>query len=266
MVHIGSLKPTDRSLMERKNYIYLAELSLYIARRVGISPRESKLAVVALCELIVISLLRRQCVQLPNLGSLELREGRVRKTIRFCPTQKLLGWTGKTARAFTPRTVKLVDRLSLIGGLAEQKLIQECKREIAEERLKHIPGTFTKSQSYVRLSFLLYLQQDFPYQLSWVNPISQQEHSSTKIRTIIKTLYSRVCSEDFQSLVLLWLGVRDRKEAMRARRLSIYEIRKQWERAIDTLLLLLEFEEISVTLARDLQIIPKIMGSSVGEF
>ena len=252
--------------MERKNYIYLAELSQHIARRVGISPREAKLSVVALCELIVISLLRRQCVQLPNLGSLELREGRVRKTIRFMPTQQLLTWTGKTSRAFTPRSVKLVDRLSLIGGLAEQKLLQECKRELAEVRLKHVPGTFTKSQTLVRLSFLLYLQQDFPYRMSWFNPISQKEYSCDEIRVVLKTLYSKVCPAEYQSLVLLWVGVKDRKTAMKARGCTIYEIRRQWERAVDSILLLLEFEDISVTLARDLQIVPKIHGSSVGDF
>lgn len=242
---------------KQKADIYYNDIAEYIAQRVGLTPQQATQVVFALSEFIVISLIKRLKIVLPHIGTIRVQDNRSRTTIKFAPTDKLFNWLKQSFIGYKPESIELLPALSRVGINNKEKIIKKEKEKIEEQELDNLPDLYLEDVSLVRLGFLVYLQQQFPYSLAWVNPISKKEHSAQEVRDVLALVYSEVCPEDFASLYLLWVGCNKRRE------LAVFEgytpelLKRSWGRAVDAILVILEFREISPTLVKDLLTRPR---------
>lgn len=242
---------------KHKADIYYDNIAEYIAQRVGLTPQQATQVVFALSEFIVICLIKRLKVVLPHIGTFRVQDNKVRTTLKFATTDKLYEWLKKSFINYEPESIELIPALTSIGINNKNKLIKKEERKRKEQELDSLPDLYLEDVSLVRLSFLVYLQQQFPYFLPWVNPISRKEHSAREVRDVLALVYSEVCPEDFACLYLLWIGCNKRRE------LAVFEgytpelLKRSWGRAVDAILVILEFREISPSLVEELLTRPR---------
>ena len=242
---------------KHKADIYYNDIAEYIAQRVGLTPQQATQVVFALSEFIVICLIKRLKIVLPHIGTFKVQDNKVRTTLKFAPTDKLYEWLKKSFIGYKPESIELIPALTSIGINNKNKLIKKEERKKEEQELDNLPEIYLQEVDLVRLSFLVYLQQQFPYFLPWVNPISKKESSANEVKTVLEKIYTQVCPEDFACLYLLLVGCNKRRE------LAVFEgytpelLKRSWGRAVDAILVILEFREISPNLVKELLTRPR---------
>jgi nucleoid DNA-binding protein len=237
---------------KQKADLYTVDIVEYITQRVGITPQQAKRVVFALSEFLVVSLIRRLSIVLPFIGTLSVQENKVRNTIKFAPTDQMCAWIKNSKVGYKPESIELVPNLVAAAGEQDFYLQRLEKSLLEQQRLDQLPDLYLKDISLVQLSFLVYLQQEFPYGLSWVNPISKREHQAARVKEVLELTYSKVCPEDFTCLYLLWVGCNKRRELAILEGYTPESLKRSWGRAVDSALLLLEFSEITPKLVIEL--------------
>ena len=237
-----------QKMPKHKADLYTIDIVEYITQRVGITPQQAKRVIFALSEFLVISLIRRLRIVLPFIGTLSVQENKTRNTIKFAPTDQMYAWIKNSNVGYKPEGIELVPELVAAVGEQDFYLQRQEKRLLEQQRLDQLPELYIKDISLVQLHFLVYLQQEFPYSSSWVNPISKREHQAARVREVLELAYSRVCPENFTCLYLLWVGCNKRRELAVLEGYTPELLRRSWGRAVDSILLLLEFPEITPNL------------------
>jgi nucleoid DNA-binding protein len=233
---------------KHKADLYTIDIVEYITQRVGLTPQQAKRVIFALSEFLVISLIRRLKVVLPFIGNLSVQENKSRNTIKFAPTDQMYAWIKNSKIGYKPEGLELVPELVAAVGEQDFYLQRLEKRLEEQQRLDQLPELYLKDISLVQLDFLVYLQQEFPYNKLWVNPISKREHPANKVKEVLELTYSKICPEEFTCLYLLWVGCNKRRELAVLKGYTPELLRRSWGRAVDSILLLLEFPEITPNL------------------
>lgn len=95
----------------------------------------------------------------------------------------------------------------------------------------------------VRKSFLNYLKNEFPYECDWVHPTSHKLWKCSQIKEALSRI-KRLNPENYKVLWALWM-TRETTEFLAQRFCySTTVIKKKWERAISTVMVLLIYPEL----------------------
>lgn len=237
-----------QKMPKHKADLYTIDIVEYITQRVGLTPQQAKRVIFALSEFLVISLIKRLKIVLPFIGTLSVQENKIRNTVKFAPTDQMNAWIKNSKVGYIPEGIELVPEL--VAAVSEQEFYLQRleKRLLEQQRLDQLPELYLKDISLVQLEFLVYLQQEFPYNRPWVNPISKKEHQAAKVREVLELTYYKICPGDFTCLYLLWVGCNRRRELAVLEGYTPELLHRSWGRAVDSILLLLEFPEITPNL------------------
>ncbi|MFB6283755.1 MAG: hypothetical protein ABEK59_07460 [Halobacteria archaeon] len=94
------------------------------------------------------------------------------------------------------------------------------------------------SPSTVRNSLLNYLKHEFPYDLDWVHPVSRKRYAAEDIATHLKR-FKGFNPEGYKAMWILFTTSATRAFIASRMMVSTSTLRRIWDNAIDTLLLLL---------------------------
>lgn len=227
----------------------------YISKRTGFTREEIIKVLVLYQEYIIVRLLKHGKVIIPNVLTLYTRLRLGEYSIVPCITERLKEWYRK----------KVKGEILLIESEEEKKELIYNKeksikyRELASKYISNIRNAGFEREvwsNYSRgdisfLSFLRYLQQDFPYRRDWYDECSNESIKHIYIKKILE-LYKKKYPKHFLYLEYLWLGVGRRKSLMLKNKILAGELLLNWEIIVDIVVLIIRFPEFCPEFIREL--------------
>lgn len=250
-----------------KSDIDLNSISRYIASRIGIPAWQARRMLFALAEYIILNLIDMKVIKIPYLGtfyidaSKRINTGKRNTTkhgLKFKAAVDLKKWfigttyTKEEVSKLKEIGINLVPPLTIACIEDSQKLLEIKKTLEKEQELDGLEEELYKEEDLIYLSLLVYLQQQFPYQnKGWKNPVSGEEYSYLEIKRVVER-YAKFCPEEFRRFLLIWVGCARRKQQGQYFGYTGESLKREWKRTIDTLLLLLNFNQTNPTVAHEL--------------
>lgn len=133
-----------------------------------------------------------------------------------------------------------------LDKLLLEKLFLDLKKQLEYDPEHEMKKDKTLNTIHlVRNSLLYYLINDFPYGKDWVHPITYESYKCSCIKTALLIL-KELNPERYKILWALWATRKTVSSLSNRFYCSVQTIKRQWERAIDSLILLLFFPELNV--------------------
>jgi hypothetical protein len=146
--------------------------------------------------------------------------------------------------------------LNQLRGSKNNRVMAEMKEQYLNESPLEPdsltpPKNLTYASKHLRLVFLKYLQQQFPYGEDFVFDELEINVPHSQVYTAIK-VYKTVSSRDnnYQSLALLWVSFEsrqalyDKRSSSFAARRRFNELTRQWNAAADAILFMLLYPDL----------------------
>lgn len=99
------------------------------------------------------------------------------------------------------------------------------------------------SPNVVRNSLLTYIKEDFPYQKNWKHPVTDDEFTSSFIHEKLLQLKT-LNPQAYKALWILFTTSANRNFVACRLLISTSTLRRIWDRGLDTLLLMLVFDDL----------------------
>lgn len=227
----------------------------YISKRTGFTREEIIKVLVLYQEYLVVRLLKHGKVIIPNVLTLYTRLRLGEYSIVPSVAEKLKEWYKKKIRG----EILLIESEEEKKELVYNKEKSIKYRELASRYISNIRNAGFEREvwsNYNRgdisfLSFLRYLQQDFPYRRDWYDECSNESIKHTYIKKILE-LYKKKYPKHFLYLEYLWLGVGRRKSLMLKNKILAGELLLNWEIIVDIIVLIIRFPEFCPEFIREL--------------
>lgn len=227
-------------------------ISEYISSRVGISMPQATRVVKALSEFITINLSNGFAVNIQRVGVLSLVFKNKIFRAAFNASTDLLEFN-KEYRKTAPHPYLRKHNLDIVPSptkrlrSAEDYLQRQATyTQDKVHRLSHVKKIFLKDTNYLRLNFLRYLQQQFPYGHSWTHPTTGNVYEAEAVYKKIAA-YKELDPDGFKLLWLVWVGNGTRIKT-RQNGLASSNIKSSWHDTVDSLMLLILFSDLEPTL------------------
>lgn len=250
-----------------KSDIDLNSISRYIAERIGVPAWQARRMLFAFAEYIILNLIDMKVVKIAYLGTFYIDKSKrvqsgiknsTRHGLKFKAAVDLKKWfignsySEEEVKKLKQIGINLVPPLTVAGIENNQKLI-EIKRTLEKElELDGLDEDLYKEEDLIYLSLLVYLQQQFPYKnKGWKNPVSGEEYSYLELKRVIER-YARFCPQEFRRFLLIWVGCARRKQQAQYFGYTADILKREWRRTIDTLLLMLYFNDTNPSVANEL--------------
>lgn len=95
----------------------------------------------------------------------------------------------------------------------------------------------------VRNSLLTYIKEDFPYKKNWKHPVTNEEYTSATIHNKLLQLKT-LNPQAYRALWVLFTTSANRSFVACRLLISTSTLRRIWDRGLDTLLLMLVFDDL----------------------
>lgn len=243
-----------------KSDIDLNNISSYIGNRIGVPAWQARRMLFAFAEYLILNLIDMKVIKIPYLGTFyiditkRIRTGiksSTRHGLKFKAAADLKKWfigtnyTKEEAKKLQEIGINLVPPLTF-ACIENSQRLTEIKRILEiEQELDGLSEELYKEEDLIYLSLLVYLQQQFPYQnKGWKNPVSGEEYTYLEIKRVIEK-YAKFCPQEFRRFLLLWVGCARRKQQGQYFGYTGETLKREWRRTIDTLLLMLYFNDVN---------------------
>jgi len=114
---------------------------------------------------------------------------------------------------------------------------------LAKKSLSLKRNNKTNSPNKIRTSFISYLMTEFPHQQSWTHPTTLQEFSHSSILSILSR-YKQTNPERYKALYVLFTTQKTRAFVAERLFISSSTVRRHWDKAIDTVMVMLLYPEL----------------------
>jgi nucleoid DNA-binding protein len=213
-------------------------LPAYLEERLGINTELAKRIVWALREYILLTLSDTGHLTLRGLGTFSLSLNDKRRRIKFTASDELYKYLDDVSRTTGKKLIT-----SDVQNRVQNAILRKFNKLKKELPIKNAPLSNTQS-NVVRLSFLKYLQQEFPYNQNWEHPISKTVYSYSEVMKAV-TIYQRLCSDNlYVVLWALWVSISARMKIAKYFNLSPGALKLRWERGVDSILFIITHPEL----------------------
>jgi hypothetical protein len=250
-----------------KSDLDLNSISRYVSSRIGVPAGQARRMLFAFAEYIILNLIDMKVIKIPYLGTFYIDASKRVKTsiknstrhgLKFKAAVDLKKWfigtnyTKEEAEKLREVGINLVPPLSVACVEDTQKMLEIKSILEREQELDGLSEEIYKEEDLIFLSLLVYLQQEFPYATrGWKNPVTKQEYTYLEIKRVVEK-YAKFCPEQFRKFLLLWVGCARRKQQGQYFGYTGEELRREWKRTVDTMLLMLYFNDSNPTVAHEL--------------
>jgi nucleoid DNA-binding protein len=214
----------------------LGSLSEYLEERLNLPRSVTGSIVIALREYIVLTLANTRRLTIRGLGSFNLEVGK-RRRVKFLPSPEVYEYLDEVAKSTGKPTTNSHIKNRVYKILADKKT-QPTVEEV------DISAVATHEINRIRLSFLKYLQQEFPYGGDWRNPVTWDKFSNQEVMNAVKVYRSLASEREYLTLWSVWASLGNRVEIANQLRLNGYSLRAKWERAIDTIIFIMKHKDL----------------------
>lgn len=262
--------------MEDKNIASQEELIKFLAYKLDISEALVKRFVQELINFIVLSLLKGcPLVNIQRFGTFKLQDNKpqfstnfenldktdkpildeIDKTIVFQANPILTGILEyyhnslKQEEALKTESIKdIIERLNYFKNRSKTEV--ENKNEV--EEYQGVGSKInTNKPDTIRTSFINYLRHEYPYKESWTHPITKTVYPFKLIQASLEA-YKELNRESYRALWALWTSQQSRAFIAEHFNYSSSSLKRKWNKAIDTVLLIMYFPGVHPTVPLNL--------------
>ena len=244
-------KPTSQDLSTDANTpeVYKRDLIQYIQHTTGLSENKSKAIIKKTFEWILLKLATKNKVCIKDFGifyttyvkNTQSKAPNSNKIININEVLRIIFKPEKLAKSLVKTNLnKSEDSTCTIDEnfkLLQENLEYDPNHLFLEDRNKH-------EVHIVRSSMLTYLKEQFPYGKDWIHPITYERYSCNSIKTAL-LLLQEMNPEKYRILWALWTTRKDSIYLANKFYCSVQTIKRQWERAVDLLVLFLFFPDLN---------------------
>lgn len=239
--------------------VHKTDLIHYIQHTVGLSENKSKIIIKKVFEWITLNLALNHKVSIKEFGIFYNTYVK-RKNCNHPTTQEEITISETARVVFKPEKslkTKVQPALTQLNKdhtyTSPNPKVDKLFNEI-REGLKYDPTNVIKQERHkyavhdVRSSLLTYLKMDFPYGKDWIHPITYERYACKAIKTALLVV-QELNPEQYRILWALWTTRKDSIYLSTRFYCSVQTIKRQWERAIDLLALILFFPELNADIS-----------------
>lgn len=231
--------------------VYKRDLIQYIEHTTGLSENRSKAIVKKTFEWILLKLATNNKVCIKDFGifytslvkNTKCKSVNNGEIININEVLRIIFKPEKLAKVLVKCNLNRSDDYDSLNNIDKNfKLLQENlefdpTHAFLEDRNKH-------EVHIVRASMLTYLKEHFPYGKDWIHPITFERYSCAAIKTALLIL-QEINPDKYRILWALWTTRKDSIYLANKFYCSVQTIKRQWERAVDLLILFLFFPELN---------------------
>lgn len=226
--------------------------AIHISKKTGFTKEEIVKIIQLYEEYLTFLLIKEGEASVPHIVSLKV--DKQRKVVETQIDKKLRNWLFRRAKKEMFRRINSEEVEEVIYNRERsddykrytELYIKQIRRTNLEEEICRV---YTRGDLKF-LSFLKYLQQDFPYEKDWKDEASNRIVSFGLVREKLR-VYSKQWPKEFKDFQLLWVGAIKRKEQMRSAGLNPEEVMWRWKNIVNVVLLMIEHPDIVPAFAEE---------------
>jgi nucleoid DNA-binding protein len=247
---------SEDSQLRQSLGVHKSDLVHYIQHTIGLSENKAKSIIKKTFEWIMLNLALSKKVYIKEFGIFSQKSTETRATISFTPDKrlkniaieaKLLLNTQEGVEEEGEEEEEEEEEDNILTP--EQEYIKRLFKELKENSVYKPTHTFQQHRHNleaheVRNSMIIYLKEDFPYGRDWIHPVTYNRFSCSSIKSALLIL-QELNPEKYRVLWALWTTRKDSIYLANKFYCSVQTIKRQWERAVDLLVLFLFFPELN---------------------
>ena len=218
----------SKPLKQQESEVGLKDFQNFAFEKLGLDRSLTRRVLQTLAEFTALNLRSGTVVRLPGIGKISAqKKARVRLSLRA--SSRLL--------------LSIDNRAELrLNSYEKEVLVKQNKVEQSRRIYKELSGkTLTskvKNPDLIKISFLRYLQRDFIWGKPWQHPYTKQPYNFDLIKEKL-LLLKDLNPKAYKTLFILWVSLDKRKSRLRYFGLSSHSINGLWDKAADTMMLML---------------------------
>lgn len=216
----------------------------YLQHKLGVSQSMAGAILRAITEWISLKLRRREPAIMPYIGKIVLGITSQRKRLKYYPGKTLQNRINAELYKESSFLIAIKEIRQKLGLQLqkEAEVVIELEEELRTERKPKVKD----QQDVLRYKLIYYFQRHYPHKLDWQHPVT---HKNYPWQTIYNNLYiiKKSSWRDYRILLTTLVRIDDRRYLLKRWKMTKTEYNNCLQRALDALLMLLEFPELSDT-------------------
>lgn len=236
-------------MKSEKKQVKLDSIVNQISNKCGLSKSMSKRVLQELIDFICLNLASNKdnVIFLPRLGFFYLEEVKDKYVVNYQSSsyiENLLNSSFENTKDFKEELTAYVSEgvKENLNGLSLSSPQEESKFKPGEVSLAPVSRP-KNTPDKVRSSFLNYLQVEFVYGDSWEHPITKEVYDKEQIQKAL-SIYKNYAPSLYNALRFLWVSQYNRATIARHFNVSSSSIRRTWNKAIDSIILIILYPEL----------------------